>query len=398
MTTYGVTAQGFVPKTLSIISDEIGNDLKAAFGPETDISAETVFGQLIGIFAEREALLWDLAEAVFNSAYPDLAEGTALDNSVALTGHTRFPATYSRVLDVELTGTSGTVVPAGTIFSVAGSPDIIFLTENEVTLTGSGDTVDCIAPDTGPVNVNVGTLTQIDTPVSGLTAVTNPNASIPGRNIETDAELKIRRNASLQISNAGPTGAIRTAILRLNEDAGAIAIESVDVFENTGGTVDAEGRPAKCFEAVVYQAGGSTERDQEIAEAIFAAKPAGILAYGDVPMTVTDSYDREHTISFSRPEDVPIYLALFLTVSTSYPIDGDSRVAAAVFAWGSNLGLGADVVVYPMLIAQISSIPGIVDVEVRIGTEPLPTSDDNIEIGETQISAWDINEIIITHI
>lgn len=398
MTTYGLTPSGFVPKTLAIIAAEMDAALKAAFGPETDTSAETVFGQLIGIFSEREALLWELAEAVFNSAYPDLAEDIALDNAVALTGHTRFPATYTRILGVALTGTAGTVVDAGTIFSVSGSPDIIFLTETAVTLTGSGDTVDCIAPETGPINVNAGTLTQIDTPVAGLVSVTNPFAAIPGRNMETDAELKIRRNTSLQISNAGPTGAIRTAILNLNADESAIAIDFVYVFENTGSTTDINGRPAKSFEAIVYQAGGSTERDQEIAQAIYDAKPAGIRAYGDVSMPVEDSFGQSHTVSFSRPEDVPIYLELDLRVGSSYPANGDDLVKTAIVTWGNSLGLGSDVVVNPMLIAQASTIAGITDIDVRIGTSLAPTLDNNITIGQTEISAWDTDNITITHV
>jgi uncharacterized phage protein gp47/JayE len=405
VTDYGITPEGFSLKTLDVIEEEIDTALRATFGAQINTSAQSVFGQFKGIFAEREALLWELLADIYNAQYPDTAEDVSLDLTVALTGHVRLAAKASRIEDVVLSGTSGTQVPAGTIFYVDGNPDAQFETEENVTI-GAGGTVqvDCIALETGPLEVAPGTLTRIQTPISGLDSVTNPAAASAGRDLETDAELRIRRNENLQISEAGPVDAIRSAILSLNEDTDQVAIEHVIVFENYTLTTDSRGLPGKSFEVVVYQAEGSTDRDQEIAETIYLkAKPAGIQTYGDIAVEVTDSQGFSHTCYFTRPTQVPIYLELDLTVTDDYPSAGDDYIKEKIVAWGNALGPGADVIVYPALMAQLADIDGILDVAVRIGTAAGPTGDDNVPIddgtsADVEMSQWDAVHITVAHV
>jgi hypothetical protein len=405
MTDYGVTAEGFVIKTLEAIEAEMDAALRAVFGAQINTSAQSVFGQLKSIFAEREALLWELLADIYNAQYPATAQGAGLDLAAALTGHVRLPAQASRIEAVVLSGTAGTVVPAGVVFSVAGNPEAQFKTEQQATIEAGGTVeVDCIALETGPIEVQAGTLTQIDTPIAGLTSVTNPNAAIAGRDLETDAQLRIRRNGSLQFSRSGPAEAIRSAILALNEDATQAAIEHVIVFENYTLATDARGLPGKSFEVVVYQAGGSTERDQEIADTIFLkAKPAGIEPFGAVSVDVTDSQGFTHACKFTRPTQVPIYLELDLTVTADYPSNGDDYLKDKIVDWGNALGPGADVIVYPALISQLAGIEGIVDVAVRIGRTVSPTGDNNVDIddgagGLVEMSQWDAADITVVQL
>jgi hypothetical protein len=405
VTDYGVTPEGFFIKTLAVIEEEIDTALRATFGAQINTSAQSVFGQLKGIFAEREALLWELLADLYNAQYPDTAEAVGLDLAVALTGHVRLAARAGRIEGVVLSGTSGTEVPAGTVFYVDGNPEARFKTETDATIgTGGTVEVDCIALETGPLEVAPDTLTQIQTPISGLDSVTNPLAAIAGRDLETDAELRIRRNDNLQISESGPVEAIRSAILALNEDTTKVAIAHVIVFENYGLATDARGLPGKSFEVVVYQAGGSIERDQEIADTIFLkAKPAGIEPYGSISVEVTDSQGFTHDCYFTRPTQVPVYLELDLTVTDDYPGNGDEYIKERISDWGNTLGPGADVIVYPALVAQLADIDGIVDVVVRIGRAAGPTNDDNVDIddgagGDVEMSQWDTVNITVAHV
>ncbi len=395
MNEYGITPQGFVLKTLAVIDGEIDATLKAAFGNHINTTPPSVYGQLKAEFAEREDALWQLAEAVYDSQYPDSAEKISLDDSAALVAVKRLPALKSRVAGQVLVGTAGTVIPAGTIFAVDGDPSAQFLTDEEVTLSGGTDEVDCTAAETGPTIANANTLTQIVTPVSGLTEVYNPDAAITGRDIETDAELRLRRETSLQISTSGPLGGIANAIKQLNEETDRATIEAVLMLENTGSVTDADGLPPKSICAVVYQAGNVDDRDQEIAQAIYNSKPAGIETYGNVSVTVTDSEGYEHIIKFSRPDPVNVYLILDLTVNALYPMDGDGQVETAMLLYGSTLSVGDDVIVYPSLMAYLSTIPGITDVTVRIGTETGPTADDNIVIAPYELSVWESSRITV---
>jgi len=256
------------------------------------------------------------------------------------------------------------------------------------------------AQEVGPTVAYAYTLIVIDTPVGGLDSVRNVEDATIGRDIESDAAFRSRRLTRLQTSLAGPTEAIRAKILSLNEDEDKTPLEDVIVIENNELTVDAGGRPGKSFEAFVYERGETTTRDQEVAESIFISKPAGIESFGDVSKTVTDSQGFDHTIKFSRPVGVDIYLILDLTVNSDYPTDGDDQVKALMVLWGNALGVGQDVIVYPDLVGQLTAIPGITDVGVKIGIAPAPTLDDNIPIddgtgGSAEISQWDTTRITV---
>ena len=503
MTDYGITSEGFVGKPLSVIDAEIDALLKSTFGNQINTTPQSVFGQLKGLYAERESLIWELIEDTYDSQYRSSASGTSLDLVNSLIAVDRLGALDSRVNGQVLLGSIGTLIPTGTLFSVSGNSSIVFRTISDVTLIAGTDevqditfdapptsgsfkitykletsaaisfaqaavdvqtalnaldglagitvagsyaagftvtfagtdgkqiqpilgitdntlldtaapviivvtettpgvdqgTVDCISETSGAVSVNINTLTVIDTPISGLTSTHNLTAAIVGRDIETDTEYRIRSENELQISRAGTAAAISAAILDLNDDTTAIAILSAVVFENDTGAVVA-GRPAKSFEAVVYQDGGGITRDQDIADAIMSAKPAGIESHGDISKSVVDSQGFTKTMEFSRPDEITIYLILDLTVTAAYPTDGDTQVQTIMKAFGDDLGTGQDVIVYPALVAELNVVAGITDVVVKIGIAPAPTLANNIPIddgtgGDIEISVWETVNITV---
>lgn len=379
---FGVTVDGFVTKRLADIKLEIETTLKATFGAGINLSAESPLGQLVGIFAEREANLWELAEGVYNSAYPDTAEGVGLDNAVALIGLARQGETYSTV-SADLEGDPATLIPQGSIVSVDGDPDARFVLDQDVTLDGAGEGTGAFtAESAGAVAAPAASLTVIETPVAGWDTVTNPLDAEIGDEVETDSELKIRRAASIQRAGAGTAEAIRSDLLAVDGVTAAL------VFENTTEVTDGFGRPAKSFEAVVE--GGT---DADIAQVIWDDKPAGIATYGTETVVVTDSQGFDHDVKFSRPTTVDIWVELDLTTTAAYPVNGDDLVKAAVLAYGDALSLNDDVIVYPSLVAALAAVPGIIDVVVRVGTAVNPTLDDNVEIDTFEVASFDTSRI-----
>lgn len=298
-----------------------------------------------------------------------------------------------------------------------GKQDQIILVEDSNTLTNGGAVtititettpgvyqglVDCTALDTGPISVAKKALSIIDNPISGLIRVFNPEVATVGRDLETIPEARIRRVQRLQISEAGPTAAIDNKIFQLNDEIDKTTVEYAHTFENITLITDSRGIPGKAFEAFVYLTAGAVDRDQEIAQAIFDSKPAGIEPHGDISKTVQDSEGLDHTIKFSRPTAVPIYLILDLTVTSEYPSDGDTQVENLMVEWGESLGVGQDVIVYPSLVAQLDTILGITDVVVKIGTAPAPTLDNNIVIDDgitpgvdVELSTWTTSNITV---
>lgn len=245
--------------------------------------------------------------------------------------------------------------------------------------------VEAESVDVGPVVALSGTLTEIGSPVSGWDEVTNLLDAELGEEEESDADVRVRRTAALSGLGNATVEALRGALLALAD------VETVKVFENdTDATVSS--RPPHSFEALVV--GGE---DQDIWDAIFANKAAGIASYGSESGSVEDSQGISHTIKFSRPTIVEIYLDVTLTVDADYPVDGDALVKAAILAWAAeNLEIGSDVVVFPYLVGSFITVPGILTVVVDIGTSPGPSGDANITIGETQLANFDSSNVTVS--
>ncbi len=197
MATFGLTTEGFVPKQQQDIITEIQQSLQNAFGQNINLLPESVFGQLVGIFSEREALIWQLAEAVYASQYPAGAEGTSVDNILALNNLKRLGARptvtspeEAGVPGLVLFGTPGTPIPAGSLISVIGQPLSQFALDATVTIEAAVDAVQSIffsnVPDVGGFTIRIndvlgnllttGTLSYLS--LAALTQI--KFASVPG--------------------------------------------------------------------------------------------------------------------------------------------------------------------------------------------------------------------------
>jgi len=456
---FGLTSTGFVKKQLTDLKSELEAALRVSFGAGIKTTPDTQFGKLIGIISDRYEEVWALAQAIYNAQYPNSASGTSLARIGEITGIAPNAATKS-TSNVYLAGTNATLVTKDSIIATQDAGDQ-FQLDADITLSGSnfsvtgitrigstvsvnavghgrvvGDwafmnnadqteynilhqitvvvdvdnyeyqitttpttpatgTIDAdpatpgtvTAISTGPIQALAGTLNQIITPTPGWTRVENFADATKGADAETDASFRTRRVAALLGSGSATLEAIRGALLTITSVTQAI------VFENVTDVTDVNGRPPHSVEALVV--GGV---DQEIFDELFNKKSAGIETFGSTSGTSVDSQGNSHTISFSRPTTISIYLELDLTVDANYPADGDTQVQTRVLAYGDALQIGEDVIVNPVLIASFADVPGITDVVVRIGTAPSPTIDNNIIIQATEIADFDSARITITQI
>ncbi|NQY74326.1 MAG: hypothetical protein HRT90_06135, partial [Candidatus Margulisbacteria bacterium] len=86
---FGITKQGFKLKRLSDIQSETKEAFRATFGKEINLDSESFLGQIKGILDERESIIWELAQLVYNSQYPLTSNGVSLDHISSITGVTR---------------------------------------------------------------------------------------------------------------------------------------------------------------------------------------------------------------------------------------------------------------------------------------------------------------------
>jgi uncharacterized phage protein gp47/JayE len=248
------------------------------------------------------------------------------------------------------------------------------------------------AETAGPVVANTGTLTVIETAQAGWNSITNAADATLGEDAETDEDLRLRRETELRRAGAGAAEAIKVDVESVT------GVTSVTVFENTSDAVDGDGMPAHSFE--VLAVGGAAN---DIAQAIWDGKPAGIEDHGGTPGTATDTDGGTHTVAFTRPTDVPLYLDIFVTVNTDplqgavYPVDGDTQIKAALAAWGQDsLAIGSDLIL-SQLYPVIFGIDGVLDVtKIEAGTAPAPAGTVNVVIASRSKGSIDTANVTVT--
>jgi hypothetical protein len=233
---------------------------------------------------------------------------------------------------------------------------------------------DVQAVNFGPIIQPTNTITQIQTSRLGWDSVTNPVSASPGGFRETDEELRIRfRNTKFDRAT-GTVEAIYSALFSLDD------VTQVFIDENDTGATNVNGTPEHSF-LVLIEGGTSVE----IARAIFENRPAGILSFGNVAVTVIDKYGYPRTIRFSRPTTVPIYIELNLTEYSSFPSDGEDQIRNALIAYVDTLSIGQDIV-YSRLYTPINSVPGHEVDSLKIGITSPPTTTANIVLAFDQIA------------
>lgn len=394
---FELTENGVQTQTVQEILDEMVASARSLVHPQLDCDATAVFGQYFGILAEREALNQATAKAIANSFTPK-ASGQALANVCTLTGTVKNGKTKSEVSET-VTLTAGTTLPAGSRVNVLGDTTALFETVADVT-NSSGITADVAvlmtAVNPGPVRAASGTLTVINTPVSGWLAATNAFDATVGKDIETDPALRVRREDELRVQGS-------TALSAIKADVAEVAnILQVEGFENDEDVTDADGLAAHSYEIVIWDGVSPTANNNEIAQKMLDGEPAGISAARsglgtNASGTAVDGEGANQTVLFTRALQKTLYVSYTLTVGSDYPVDGDVQVGAAAVATLLELqGIGVDVIA-TKLFAPAYSVAGVLDVvNVHLGFTASPSGVGNLVVGSREIAVPDTSRIVVT--
>lgn len=481
MADYGLLATGFVKMRLPEIRQAIIEDFKARLrenGLSDDIQTrpDSVLGLLIDTFADREASLWEVAEAVYNAMYPNTATGVSLDNAVGFTGVSRLQAKSASVT-VIMYGAQGVYVPAGvevrnsatqvvwqtaTSINISAasaadvliSPTIIDNHTYQITLDGvaysyhsgaattmlnilqglvaalstagydvltTGAAIRIVVKSAATMQVTLSdglkfaeigspvTATPVDgvsddaaagyinemvTLVDGVTRVSN-TASIAGRDVETDEELRSRY--ALGVFTLG--AATYDAILANVTDSIPAATD-IKLFENDT-DIEVDGLKPHSIKLVID--GGD---DDDIAEVLYKYKAAGIDTSGDIEKTVqTDA--GSHKIYFSRPDYQYIWLKAKITLlggsEATFPSDGFEKIKENLLAIGNALQVGDDVLLQKFY-CGVYKVAGVGEVDLSFASQSqlgtMPDGADymsaNISIGAFERAIFDATRIEVS--
>jgi uncharacterized phage protein gp47/JayE len=218
------------------------------------------------------------------------------------------------------------------------------------------------------------TLTDILDTVAGWNGNDNLIDATPGNALETDAELRLRREIACHVPTGGPVEGIRSALLELEDVEEAIVLENVT-------DVTAGGLTPHSVKAIVDIPVGTSYDDIVCAE-LFRVVAAGIQTIGSVHRLVTDTQGIVHDLYFSRPTSIEVDLRITYHKSSeeTFPTGGEAlMVAAAVSTAQSIQLLGKDVLPSryfgPILTACSGIAYMILAVRLHVGPGPWLTTE-----------------------
>ena len=398
MATFGMTDTGFVPKRLADVLESLMGRIQGITDPETGLqpfvneSADSVIGQMAQIVAEELSVCWEEAYLSSTQFDPQNASGVPLRGLVQLNGIQASYGSYTQIT-LKLTGTAGTVVPAGSLVSTQDGSQI-YSTVSSTTIGQDGTaTVNANCTQKGPNDPATNTIITIKTPVFGWRLVTNISTNSVGRNDETDAELHIKQERATSATSYRQVDAIIAGILNVP----GVTFARLRVNPET--TTNSDGITAKTIAPIVV--GGT---DEDIARVLRLKAGALDKFQGSTSVTYTGELGDTQVIKFSRPTAVPVYINMdiSLTENSQFPLDGQDQIKQAIvdYAAYDQKGLsgfppGVDVA-RTRLYTPINSVPGFKVNSLKIGKSANSVAESDIDIKWNEIASFSTQNITIT--
>jgi len=325
-----ITSAGIAGPTYAEVLAALQNDMRAIYGADINLAADTQDGQLLATFAQAIYDSQQTAISVFNAFRPNSAQGAGLSSIVKLNGIRRQVATPSQCI-VTIGGVAGTTITDGVVGDSAGFSSRWAL-PHTVTIPESGTIqVTATCEEDGATSAAAATLTVILTPTLGWQTVTNAAGATEGNPVESDAALRVRQGQSTS----------RPALAVIDSIYGNVAalpgVSRLQIYENDTDATDANGVPSHSI-AVVAEGGDA----QEIAETIALIKTPGTGTDGDVEVQVIDERGVPSVIRFFDMAEVTITVEIDIIPQTGFTSAIQTTIRENVVAFINALAIGED--------------------------------------------------------
>ena len=373
----GLTSNGYTaPDTLELV-ENMGANAQSSWGPLIDVSTDSDLGYFNGVNAIEISNVFSDLKEFYTNLNPNNSEGRMLENICLFTGIVKQGLTYSTGV-VTFTGDTGTVIDKDTVLYVDGDSSRRFTTANEVTIDSEGTArVNVTSEVQDAIAAPVGTLTQLETPITGVTSLTNTREiSLGSPTVETEAKLRARRNNTLTIGGNGTPSAIHAALAQLD------GVTSVRIINNNTSKWTEKGttgiyRPPNSFEAIIENG-----FNEDIIKVLTVVSSGTSEMFGDLTAFYTDVTGNNHLVRYSRPSELTIYATVEYTLYDEevFPEDGEARIATEMEEWASTeYQLGVDVLV-DRLYVPIFNVPGVARATIIVGSSQEVQSDTDVSV------------------
>lgn len=317
MATPEITPNGIEIQTFDEVFTERTDGLKVIYGSDADFSQESPDGQREGINSKAVHDGQQFAVQMYNSFDPELASNLSLDRMIKFSGIARRPATRSQ-WDLSVDAAAPLNIASG--YTIIDDLSQEWATADDRSLISGSNTVTFLAVNWGAVVGSAGATLQQVTVEPLITGLSAPTDSLVGIEEETDEQLRIRRNKSLQNPAYSVIGSM---FAKLADLTGVIDLV---VYENDTDLYDAD-IDLNAHSIWVVIEGGTVA---DIVETMTKQKTGGTGRKGAVSGVYIETLTRPdgqqflitHTQKFDRPVDVPVYVTVTATRrNASVPID-----------------------------------------------------------------------------
>ena len=340
---------GLQLKTLTEIRDELVQDFQGIYGNNINVDQNSQDGQQLNIYAQGAVDLREILQRINAGFDPDQASGRILDQRVAINGISRESGTYTttpveitvdRALNlVGLDDQSDKLQPTvSNLYTVRDNAGTEFYLLDSISIVAPGiQSLTFRAAEIGSVEIQVNTITEPVTVISGVTNINNPSGALSiGRNEESDTALKIRRRQSVAIPSIGYLDGIEASLVALE------GVVNARVYENVTSVIDSNGIPPHSIWAIVE--GGSPT---EIGRAIAAKKSSGSGMRGVQSVDIPRPNGSSIIINYDEPGSEDLYIRFSISLIGGGFLDTENvkREIVNRLLWEIGNDAGADDVI-----------------------------------------------------
>lgn len=255
--------------TTDLLSDVEG-EWQAAFGATLNTDASTPQGTMIAAETTARTSVMKNNADLANMQNPNLSYGVFLDAICSLLGIERSTNQSTLATTVQITGTSGTTINAGSRIQTPNGDIFTLLTS--VTIPVGGSTTGTFQSQAyGTIPFPLGSMTIIDGTIGwGSVACTISTIVTPGSAQNTDPQLKNKRNQQLAVQGTASAAAVYANLLNVPN------VTSVQVVENnTGQFATAVNGVTFTKPSALWVCVAGTPSPSAVAAAMYAAHNSG---------------------------------------------------------------------------------------------------------------------------
>jgi hypothetical protein len=357
------------------IRTQVANKYNRVFGDDLNTSPNSPTGEIIDEISNSYLQLFQLAQAVDLSALANQSQGQTLDDLLSLINVSRPVGTQTIIPNVTLSGTEGTIIPAGSLAKTSSGNIFYSASDVELNEFGTGLT-DFYAQELGAIVVAQHELNTIVTEIDGWEDVLNGSAGFTGSDTFKDSQLRRRLPQLVNQYSLGYQGAIRA---RVFQNTAVIDVEIIenDTFEPLPPPYES---PAHSLWLIIYYKDETQEQD--IADSIFLSKSAvGVYSENNARQVIKTSNDingRPHQISWNKAQELALFVTVTITATSQLTTNVVELIKETLSNYINESPKIGHTLYYNRFLCSIADIDDEIQVESLWVTTTPPPNDTNI--------------------